>query len=50
MRYHSLRRMGALAEGLIEGTATTFGVRAQVQQTEVPGSDGQTVHFTVDLN
>jgi hypothetical protein len=49
LRYRSPRRMGALAEGLILGSAQRFGVQAQVQATPVEGSDGQEMRFVIDL-
>ena len=41
--------MGALAEGLILGSAQRFGVKAQVQATAIEGSDGRDMRFVVDL-
>ena len=41
--------MGALAEGLILGTARKFGVEASVRTTPVEGSNGEATRFVVDL-
>lgn len=49
MEYRSPRRMSALAEGLILGTARKFGVEARVQTTPIEGSDGEAMRFVVDL-
>jgi len=49
MEYRSPRRMGDLAEGLIMGTASQFGVEARVQTSAVEGSNGEAMRFVVDL-
>lgn len=49
LHYRSPRRMGDLAEGLILGSASQFGVKAQVQASPVEGSDGQATRFVIDL-
>ncbi|MGH8615930.1 MAG: heme NO-binding domain-containing protein [Gammaproteobacteria bacterium] len=49
MDYRSPRRMGALAEGLITGTARRFGVEIHVQAEPLDGGDGQAVRFVIDL-
>lgn len=50
MDYRSPRRMGALAEGLMEGTARRFGVQARVRAEPLDAADGQAVRFTVDID
>jgi hypothetical protein len=50
MLYRSPRRLGALSEGLIAGSARRFGVQARVQAQPVEAGDGQAVRFTVDLD
>lgn len=47
--YRSPRRMAALAEGLIAGTARRFGVEARVHATQVEASDGEATRFVVDI-
>lgn len=47
--YRSLRRLGALAEGLTTGSARRFGVLARVRTEPLDGGDGQAVRFVVDL-
>lgn len=49
MDYRSVRRMGALAEGLIAGSAPRFGVEARVHTTPLEDGDGQAVRFVIDL-
>lgn len=49
LHYRSPRRMGALAEGLIIGSARQFGVEAAVRASPVEGSDGQATRFVIDL-
>lgn len=49
MEYRSPRRMGALAEGLILGSAKEFGVEVRVQTADVDGSNGEAMRFIVDL-
>ncbi|MFT3956306.1 MAG: heme NO-binding domain-containing protein [Piscinibacter sp.] len=49
MLYRSPRRMGALSEGLILGSARQYGVQVQVQSQPIEAGDGSAVRFTVDL-
>jgi hypothetical protein len=49
MLYRSPRRLGALSEGLIAGSAMRFGVQASVCADAIETGDGQAVRFTVDL-
>lgn len=48
--YRSPRRMGALAEGLIEGTGRHFGVAARVRTEGLESADGQAVRFTIEID
>lgn len=50
MTYRSPRRLGALCEGLIHGSARQFGVQVQVQAQPIESGDGSAVRFVVDLN
>lgn len=47
--YRSPRRMGALAEGLIRGTAAQFGVEVRVRTEPLDDGDGRAVRFFVEL-
>lgn len=47
--YRSPRRMSALAEGLIAGSAPRFGVAAAVRTEALDGGDGRAVRIFVDL-
>lgn len=47
--YRSPRRMGALAEGLMEGTARHFGVTVRVGTEPLESGDGTAVRFTVEI-
>lgn len=49
MLYRSPRRMGALSEGLILGSARRYGVEVAVQAVPVAGSDGEATRFVIDL-
>lgn len=49
MLYRSPRRLGALSEGLITGSARRFGVDARVGTEAIEAGDGTAVRFTVDL-
>lgn len=49
MHYQSPRRLGALSEGLIAGTARRYGVQVQVSSESLDGGDGQAMRFTVDI-
>jgi hypothetical protein len=48
--YRSPRRLGALAQGLLEGTAAHFGVVARVRSEALDGDEGQAVRFTVEID
>jgi hypothetical protein len=45
--YHSPRRLGDLAEGLLRGCAEHFGERVAIERVDVAEPVGQTVHFTL---
>lgn len=47
--YRSPRRLGALARGLIEGTALHYGVAARVT-AEPPDCGSESVRFTIDID
>ncbi len=49
MLYRSPRRMGALSEGLIQGSARQYGVQVRVQAQPLEDSDGSATRFVVDL-
>jgi len=49
MIYHSPRRLGALCEGLIAGSARQFGVAATIKSEPLDASDGQVIRFVIDL-
>lgn len=49
MVYRSPRRMGALSEGLIVGSARKFGVEVAVRTEPIEGSDGEATRFVIDL-
>lgn len=49
MDYRSPRRLGALAEGLISGSAAQFGVQARVRTESLDEGNGQSVRFFVEL-
>ncbi len=49
MEYRSPRRMGALAEGLICGSARQFGIEARVEARPIDGSDGDATCFVIDV-
>lgn len=49
MVYRSPRRMGALSEGLIIGSAQRYGVEVAVQALPVEGSDGEATRFVIDI-
>lgn len=49
MLYSSPRRMGALSEGLIAGSAKRYGVEVAVQALPVEGSNGDSTRFVIDL-
>ncbi len=49
MDYRSPRRLGALAEGLISGSASQFGVQAKVRTESLDEDQGQSVRFFVEL-
>lgn len=49
MDYQSPRHFGALAEGLIVGTAKQFGVKVQVRPEVLTDTIGQSIRFYVEL-
>ncbi len=48
MDYRSPRRMSALAEGLIEGSAGQFGVQVRVTTSTLEGTDGEGTRFVIE--
>jgi hypothetical protein len=49
MVYRSPRRMAALSEGLIIGSARRYGVEVAVQAVPLDGGDGEATRFVIDL-
>lgn len=49
MVYRSPRRMSALSEGLIHGSARQYGVQVQVRAEPIDGSDGTATRFFIEL-
>ncbi|WP_349742173.1 heme NO-binding domain-containing protein [Roseateles cavernae] len=47
--YRSPRRMNALAEGLILGSARQFGVAVQVRSLPIEGGNGEGTRFVIEL-